>query len=146
VKKIHFIDSNIDVDQCESSKTATDSRECPPSEHSNQSEDLSDMPIIGDDDEDDDDAAADNDDENDDDDEDDDAAVAATAAADDDDNDDDDDVMLDKLANYTFHTTVRTPLNRNPTDPNDGSMKPYADIHLSINIFLPKMNLSGQVR
>jgi DNA-binding GntR family transcriptional regulator len=44
----------------------------------------------------------------------------------------------EKTPNYSFSTTVQAPLILNQTNDNNQSNKPYADIHLSINIFLPK--------
>lgn len=49
-------------------------------------------------------------------------------------------------SNYSLHTTIQTPLIRNPTEKNDSTVKPYADIHLSINIFLPNRRKSMAVR
>jgi len=40
----------------------------------------------------------------------------------------------EQIPNYSFNTTVQAPLILN----NDQSNKSYADINLSINIFLPK--------
>ncbi|CAF3588365.1 unnamed protein product [Rotaria sordida] len=55
------------------------------------------------------------------------------------------DSNLEKIPNYSFNTTVQAPLilnkitnNNNNNNNNDHSTHPYADIHLSINIFLPK--------
>ena len=46
----------------------------------------------------------------------------------------------EQTPNYSFNTTVQAPLipNNNNNNDHDQSSKPYADIHLSINIFLPK--------
>ncbi len=44
----------------------------------------------------------------------------------------------EQIPNYSFNTTVQAPLILNHTNDHDQLNKPYADIHLSINIFLPK--------
>ena len=43
-----------------------------------------------------------------------------------------------KMPTYTFNTTVQAPLIVNKPNNNYNSTKSYADIHLSIDIFLPK--------
>jgi hypothetical protein len=49
----------------------------------------------------------------------------------------------EKLAKYSFHKTVQAPLILNKS--NDNDTKAYADIHLSINIFLPKTKKQNSV-
>jgi hypothetical protein len=44
----------------------------------------------------------------------------------------------EQIPNYSFNTTVQAPLILHNTNDHDQLNKSYADIHLSINIFLPK--------
>ncbi|CAF2644676.1 unnamed protein product [Rotaria sp. Silwood2] len=58
------------------------------------------------------------------------------------------DSHLEKIPNYSFNTTVQAPLILNKTttnNNNDHSTNSYADIHLSINIFLPNKKKQNSV-
>ncbi len=55
------------------------------------------------------------------------------------------DENTEQIPNYSFNTTVQAPLILNKMNENDQSTKPYADIHLSINIFLPKKTKPNSV-
>jgi hypothetical protein len=105
VKNLHVIERTIYFDP---SKAVLHSEENLSSEHSNESEDMSDALIIAEDEQ--------------------------------------EERPEQRDSNYSLHTTIQTPLIRNSTEKNDSTVKPYADIHLSINIFLPKRRKSMVVR
>jgi hypothetical protein len=55
------------------------------------------------------------------------------------------DDQSEKRPNYSLNTIVQAPLVLNKINDNNHSNKSYADIHLSINIFLPKKRKHNSV-